>query len=160
MEERERKIAERSGSACALGCTEFLRTFPSVGCSTPDREQRAIGGAASNTLSIAFRLERIGKRPFHTPLSSLFPPRFLANFRRGFEIHARVISRGEEKKEKERDSKNSSRTRSRFDRDSERNDEHRRGREGRGTWSLTLIDHPSSKDRISRCIIPLIIGDR
>lgn len=44
---RERKIAERSGSACALGYTEFLRTFPSVGCSTPDREQPAIGGAAS-----------------------------------------------------------------------------------------------------------------
>lgn len=51
---RERKIAERSGSACALGYTEFLRTFPSVGCSTPDREQPAIGGgrvASSATLS-------------------------------------------------------------------------------------------------------------
>ncbi|KAK1131146.1 hypothetical protein K0M31_017439 [Melipona bicolor] len=41
---RERKIVERYGSACALGYTEFLRTFPSVGSSTPDREQPVIGG--------------------------------------------------------------------------------------------------------------------
>ena len=51
----ERTIVERYGSACALGYTEFLRTFPSVGSSTPDREQPVIGaawlGRRANTLS-------------------------------------------------------------------------------------------------------------
>lgn len=154
---RERKIAERSGSACALGYTEFLRTFPSVGCSTPDREQPAIGGGPRRFVRRAtpfrppsFREDRetrtVNKKGCTVNVSAL--PRFLlslpsTNF-------STVSSRFWAKFEKENSKAIETRFESRFERFG------MKFRKGRGSTGSSLVK--GGKDRRALIDHPLKIN--